>query len=114
MFNFCSVAVLLPIEAATGYLYSFSEALIKASPGLTKGSKPPDILKALTKPFTKAIISIDKKVITKFDAIAGTTTLGPKLDATPQGHQQDKINSKTQNRTRQNFTKIIMDLRFNT
>merc|ERR1711998_503917 len=65
LFNFLTVLVFLPLEAATGYLYNLSLAIINASPGLTSGSKPPDILKALTKPFTKAIISIDKKQITK-------------------------------------------------
>ena len=65
MFNFLTVLVFLPLEAATGYLYHLSLALINASPGLTSGSKPPDILKALTNPFTKAIMSIDKKQITK-------------------------------------------------
>ena len=65
MFNFLSVLVLLPIEAATGYLYHFSKAIINASPSLTSAEKPPDILKVVTKPFTKLVMSIDKKVITK-------------------------------------------------
>merc|ERR1711998_520806 len=65
MFNFMTVLVFLPLEAMTGYLYNLSLAIINASPGLSSGEKPPDILKALTKPFTKAIISIDKKQITK-------------------------------------------------
>lgn len=65
MFNFLTVLVFLPLEAATGYLYSLSLGLINASPGLTSAEKPPDILKAWTKPFTKAIMSIDKKQITK-------------------------------------------------
>jgi len=72
MFNFLSVLVLLPLEAATGYLYSVSLALINATPGLASGEKPPDMLKALTKPFTKTILSIDKKVVTKI-ALANTT-----------------------------------------
>merc|ERR1711998_256165 len=65
MFNFLTVLVFLPLEAMTGYLYNLSLAIINSSPGLASGEKPPDILKALTKPFTKAIISIDKKQITK-------------------------------------------------
>ena len=64
MFNFMSVLVLLPLEAITGYLFALSKALIDASPGLT-GEKPPDILKALTKPFTSQIIKVDKKLINK-------------------------------------------------
>ena len=65
MFNFLTVLVFLPLEAATGYLYSLSLGLINASPGLVSAEKPPDILKAITKPFTKSIMSIDKKQITK-------------------------------------------------
>ena len=71
MFNFLTVLVFLPLEAATGYLYNLSLALINASPGLQSGSKPPDILKALTKPFTKLVGSLDKNVITKL-AVADT------------------------------------------
>jgi len=67
MFNFLTVALLLPLEAATGYLRHLSGAMIPA--GLKDGaSKPPDMLKALTKPFTKAISSVDKKLITKIAA----------------------------------------------
>jgi len=60
-FNFLSVLVLLPLEAATGYLYRLSGALLPQ--GLQSAEKPPDILKVLTKPFTKSIISIDKNII---------------------------------------------------
>ena len=68
MFNFCSVLLLLPLEAATGYLYELSGWLISLSPSLTSSEKPPDILKVLTNPFTKAILGIDTKVITKIAA----------------------------------------------
>ena len=63
MFNFLTVLVFLPLEAATGYLYHLSGGLI--SDDLKSAEKPPDILKAITKPFTKAIMSVDKKQITK-------------------------------------------------
>ena len=66
MFNFLCVLVLLPLEAATGYLYHLSFALLPE--GLASSEKPPDILKALTKPFTKAVISIDKNVIKRIAA----------------------------------------------
>ena len=71
MFNFLTVVVILPLEAATGYLNTISGAIINASPGLAQGSKPPDILKAITKPFTSLVMKIDKKVITKI-AVAET------------------------------------------
>merc|ERR1711998_575028 len=63
MFNFLTVLVFLPLEAATGYLYNLSLGLI--SDDLKSAERPPDILKAITKPFTKAIMSVDKKQITK-------------------------------------------------
>lgn len=68
MFNFLTVLILLPLEAATGYLNRLSLAIINSTPSLSQGSKPPDILKALTKPFTSLVIKIDKKLITRISA----------------------------------------------
>lgn len=66
MFNFCSVAILLPVEAAFGYLYRLSNAVWHVtSSGLGAAEKPPDILKVITKPFTKLVMSVDKKVISQ-------------------------------------------------
>lgn len=73
MFNFLSVAVLLPIEAATGFLYNLSTGIVDGYESLQSQEKPPDILKVITKPFTKAIIQIDKKIINKLaEATPGT------------------------------------------
>lgn len=73
MFNFLTVAVLLPIEAATGYLFNLSKGIVDGYDSLTSQEKPPDILKVITKPFTKAIIQIDKKIINKLaEATPGT------------------------------------------
>jgi len=82
MFNFLTVALLLPIEAATGYLRRLSGWFISLSPGLTEGSKPPDMLKALTKPFTSAVVSVDKKLISKI-AAADTPEAMAKLEGKP-------------------------------
>jgi len=68
MFNFLSVIVMLPTEAATGLLFRISDALIDSTPGLESGEKPPDFLKKLTKPFKKEVISVDKKLIAKIAA----------------------------------------------
>ena len=65
MFNFLTVLVLLPLESIAHYLYHLSKALIDATPGLTSGDKPPDILNAITKPLTSKMMSIDTKLITK-------------------------------------------------
>jgi len=66
MFNFLTVGALLPLEVFTGYLHALSLALVNffSSDGeLEQGDKPPDVLKALTKPFVAKLISIDKNVI---------------------------------------------------
>ena len=68
MFNFMCVTVLLPVEAATGYLYELSTGIVSGYDSLVSQEKPPDILKVITKPFTKLIIQIDKKIINKLAA----------------------------------------------
>lgn len=65
VFNWLSVIILLPIEAATGYLFHLSEA-ITDSLGLKKGEREKvELLKKITKPFTNLVIQIDKKLIQK-------------------------------------------------
>jgi sodium-dependent phosphate cotransporter len=70
MFNFLTVAVLLPIESATHYLYHLSKALVGEEDRESQ-EKPPDILKVITKPFTKLIMQIDKKIINKLAEAKG-------------------------------------------
>ncbi|XP_054423999.1 sodium-dependent phosphate transport protein 2A isoform X2 [Pteronotus mesoamericanus] len=62
-FNWLSVLVLLPLEAATRYLYHLTR-LVVASFNIRGGQDAPDLLKILTEPFTKLIIQLDKSVIT--------------------------------------------------
>lgn len=62
MFNWLSVIILLPIEVITHYLYWLSNALTSNIKGDSNANQ--DLLKALTSPFTKLIIQLDKKVIT--------------------------------------------------
>eukprot|EP00322_Chrysochromulina_rotalis_P000819 CAMPEP_0115868098 /NCGR_PEP_ID=MMETSP0287-20121206/21113_1 /TAXON_ID=412157 /ORGANISM="Chrysochromulina rotalis, Strain UIO044" /LENGTH=555 /DNA_ID=CAMNT_0003322733 /DNA_START=78 /DNA_END=1745 /DNA_ORIENTATION=- len=82
MFNFLTVAILLPTEAATGVLYGISHALIKSTPGLESGEKPPDFLKKLTKPFKTEVIGVDKKLISQI-AAAETDAERETLEAKP-------------------------------
>jgi sodium-dependent phosphate cotransporter len=82
MFNFLTVAVLLPTEAATGLLYGISHALIKSTPVLESGEKPPDFLKKLTKPFKTEVIKVDKKLISKI-AAAETDAEREELEGKP-------------------------------
>uniref|UniRef100_A0A8D1WTF5 Sodium-dependent phosphate transport protein 2A n=1 Tax=Sus scrofa TaxID=9823 RepID=A0A8D1WTF5_PIG len=62
-FNWLSVVVLLPLEAATGYLH-YVTRLVVASFNIRGGRDTPDLLKIITEPFTKLIIQLDKSVIT--------------------------------------------------
>nr|XP_048303734.1 sodium-dependent phosphate transport protein 2A isoform X3 [Myodes glareolus] len=62
-FNWLSVLVLLPLEAATGYLHHVT-GLVVASFNIRGGRDAPDLLKVITEPFTKLIIQLDKTVIT--------------------------------------------------
>lgn len=66
-FNWLSVLVLLPIEVITGYLEELSGAIVDSIPEFQEDIKDldRDYLKVITDPFTKLIIQIDKKVITK-------------------------------------------------
>ncbi|XP_012871536.1 PREDICTED: sodium-dependent phosphate transport protein 2A [Dipodomys ordii] len=62
-FNWLSVLVLLPLEAATSYLDHITR-LVVASFNIRGGRDAPDLLKIITEPFTKLIIQLNKSVIT--------------------------------------------------
>ncbi|XP_071085896.1 sodium-dependent phosphate transport protein 2B-like [Haliotis cracherodii] len=62
MFNWLTVLVLLPVEVASGYLYSLSGLMVQninADPNVEN----PDLLKAITKPLTGKIVELDNDVI---------------------------------------------------
>ncbi|XP_068933672.1 sodium-dependent phosphate transport protein 2A [Petaurus breviceps papuanus] len=61
-FNWLSVLVLLPLEAATGYLHHLTH-LVVTSFKIRGGQDAPDLLKIITEPFTRLIIQLDKSVI---------------------------------------------------
>lgn len=56
-FNWLSVLVLLPLEAATGYLHHVT-GLVVASFNIRGGRDAPDLLKVITEPFTRLIIQV--------------------------------------------------------
>jgi sodium-dependent phosphate cotransporter len=62
MFNFMAVAVLLPIEAATGYLYHLTGAMVK-NVTTEKGDKWEGPIKKIVAPLGKKVIIANKKVI---------------------------------------------------
>ncbi|XP_075399330.1 sodium-dependent phosphate transport protein 2A [Tenrec ecaudatus] len=62
-FNWLSVLVLLPLEAATGYLHHVTH-LVVASFNIRGGRDAPDLLKVITEPLTKLIIQLDQSIIT--------------------------------------------------
>lgn len=73
MFNLLTVAVLLPVEMAFGYLESITGLLVQPIKHGNPNAKEPEMLNAITKPLTDAIVQIDKSVL---DAIATNSTYG--------------------------------------
>ncbi|XP_076992650.1 sodium-dependent phosphate transport protein 2B isoform X2 [Tamandua tetradactyla] len=61
-FNWLSVFVLLPLEAATHYLEILTNLLVETF-HIKNGEDAPELLKVITDPFTKLIVQLDKKVI---------------------------------------------------
>merc|ERR1719273_1199559 len=78
MFNWLSVVVLLPIEWATGMLRGLAESSVK-SLSIPEGYEAPNFLKVITKPATKGIISVDKKLIQKIGQEKNLTKLADLL-----------------------------------
>ncbi|KAL3859991.1 hypothetical protein ACJMK2_010168 [Sinanodonta woodiana] len=64
IFNWLTVLIMLPVEAATGYLYYLTDAIVLAIPHGDGKSKEPEFLKTITKPFTDKIIQLDSGAIT--------------------------------------------------
>ncbi|XP_043985740.1 solute carrier family 34 member 2b [Gambusia affinis] len=62
-FNWLSVLILLPLEAATGVLFRLTDLLIKSF-NIESGEDAPELLKVITDPLTSSIIQLDKSVIT--------------------------------------------------
>lgn len=65
MFNLMSVLVLLPLEIATNYLEKTSKLLVEPLHNHNPNAKEPEMLNAITKPLTNAIIQIEKSVLDK-------------------------------------------------
>ena len=63
MFNFLTVAVLLPLEAASGYLFYLTKAMLPE--GVRDGDKWVGPLKKIVSPLGNKIIKANKKVINK-------------------------------------------------
>uniref|UniRef100_A0A8C6VSR6 Sodium-dependent phosphate transport protein 2B n=1 Tax=Nothobranchius furzeri TaxID=105023 RepID=A0A8C6VSR6_NOTFU len=61
-FNWLSVLILLPLEAATGVLYKLTLLLIESF-NIQTGENAPDLLNVITDPLTESIIQLDKSVI---------------------------------------------------
>lgn len=61
-FNWLSVLILLPLEAATGVLYKLTKLIIDSF-HIQTGQDAPDLLKVITTPLTKNIIEVKKKIL---------------------------------------------------
>jgi len=71
MFNFLSVAVLLPVEAATGYLFHLTGALVKDFQA-QDGEKWEGPVKKLVSPLASRVIIVNKKVASEIAKGAAT------------------------------------------
>jgi sodium-dependent phosphate cotransporter len=71
MFNFLTVGILLPVEAATGFLYYLTGAMVKNAT-VSDGSKWVGPVKVIVSPLSSLIIKANKNVIK--DVAAGTMT----------------------------------------
>ena len=58
MFNWLSVICLLPLEAASGYLYRITGLIVKSFNLETNEGAKIELLKVLTKPFSMKIIQV--------------------------------------------------------
>lgn len=63
MFNFLTVAIMLPLEAATGVLYHFTKAITPSD--VDKGEKWEGPIKKIVGPLTKEFIIVNKDVTKK-------------------------------------------------
>lgn len=60
-FNWLSVLILLPLEAATGVLLKLTQLIIDSF-NLESGEDAPDLLKVITDPLTKSIIQVSMRL----------------------------------------------------
>ncbi|KAF2358008.1 Sodium-dependent phosphate transport protein [Trinorchestia longiramus] len=63
VFNWLCVLVLLPLEVLTGYLYTLSKAVLSSFQFQQSNDMKVELLSKITKPFTKRIVQLDKKVL---------------------------------------------------
>lgn len=63
MFNWLSVIIMLPLEVCTGFLFKISDLMVSDFSLSHYKAKNLDMLKVITKPITKMIVQLDKKVI---------------------------------------------------
>jgi sodium-dependent phosphate cotransporter len=88
MFNFLSVAVLLPVEAATGYLYYLTGAMVK-NITVTDGEKWDGPIKKLVAPLGDKIIIANKNIITDVSKGASCSEFYPTTCTDPSNPTQD-------------------------
>ena len=63
IFNWLTVAVFLPLEVLTGYLYRLTGAMVSGIRLDSGGQKPPELLHALTFPVIHLVVHLDEEVL---------------------------------------------------
>lgn len=61
-FNWLSVLILLPLEAATGALFKLTDILIKSF-NIESGENAPELLSVITNPLTTSIIEVEMREV---------------------------------------------------
>merc|ERR1712066_1806 len=69
MFNWLTVIIMVIVESATGFLEKITAAMVTSLGDTSGNQKPPDFLKVLTNPFTKAIVKLDKKTFSTLQVL---------------------------------------------
>lgn len=62
IFNWLCVVVLLPLEVATGYLYTLSKAVLSSFQFEQSDGVKVELLSKITKPFTRKIVQVITKI----------------------------------------------------
>jgi len=67
MFNWLTVLILLPLEAASGYLFHLTSPMVR-NLGDVKDSEKPKFLKVITDPLTNYIVAVSNQHLLAFFA----------------------------------------------
>lgn len=95
MFNCLSVLIILPLEIASGYLDKLTKLIVTALLQQETNVKEPEMLSALTKPFTHLIMQLDKEALEVIASGNASETLSLMKHNCNEKLSVDKLNNLT-------------------